>query len=88
MDTSASATGVLVRRIGAHLGASVDAQTAVALYTTLVTDTGWFKYSNTDAETMLIAAELVERGVEPAAVYGDLFQRQDRSHVRLSLIHI
>ncbi|MEC8496157.1 MAG: DHH family phosphoesterase [Planctomycetota bacterium] len=82
VDTSASATGVLVRRIGAHLGAPVDAQTAVALYTTLVTDTGWFKYSNTDAETMLIAAELVERGVEPAAVYGDLFQRQDRSHVR------
>lgn len=79
VDTSASATGVLVRRIGAHLGAPVDERTAVALFTTLVTDTGWFKYSNTDAETLLLAAELVERGVQPAAVYGDLFQRQDRS---------
>ncbi|MEE2941454.1 MAG: DHH family phosphoesterase [Planctomycetota bacterium] len=82
VDTSASATGVLVRRIGAHLGAPIDEQTALALYTTLVMDTGWFKYSNTDAETMLLAAELVERGVQPAAVYRDLFQRQDRAHAR------
>lgn len=82
VDTSASATGVLVRRIGAHLDAPVDGPTALALFTTLVTDTGWFKYSNTDAETMLLAAELVERGVQPAALYGDLFQRQAQAHPR------
>lgn len=82
VDTSASATGVLVRRIGAHLRAPIDGPTAVALYTTLVMDTGWFRYSNTDVETMLLAAELVERGVQPAAVYRGLFQSQDRSHTR------
>ncbi len=82
VDTKASATGVLVRRIGAELGAPIDDETAVALYTTLVMDTGWFRYSNTDVETMLLAAELVERGVQPAAVYRGLFQRQDRFHTR------
>ena len=82
VDTSASATGVLVRRIGAHLGAPIDGPTATALYTTLVMDTGWFRYSNTDVETMLLAAELVERGVQPAVVYRRLFQSQEGSYVR------
>ena len=64
--TRASATGVLVRRIGAHLGAPVDERTAVALFTTLVTDTGWFKYSNTDAGDAAPRRSWAERGVQPA----------------------
>ncbi|MEM6672778.1 MAG: DHHA1 domain-containing protein [Planctomycetota bacterium] len=82
VDTTASATGVLVRRIAAHLDAAIDAGTARALFTTLVTDTGWFKYSNTDVETLSIAAELVGVGVRPAEVFGDLFQRQAAGHPR------
>ena len=82
VDTRASATGVLVRRIAAHLGSAIDEATARALFTTLVTDTGWFKYSNSDAETLLIASELVALGVRPATVYGDLFQRQPTHHPR------
>ena len=83
IDTSASATGVLVRRIAAHLGADLDAGTARAIFTTLVTDTGWFKYSNTDEETMHIAAEMLGAGVRPAELYGDLFQREEPEHPRL-----
>ena len=82
IDTSASATGVLVRRIAAHLDAEVDAGVARAIFTTLVTDTGWFKYSNTDEETMHIAAEMLAAGVRPAEVYGDLFQREEPDHPR------
>lgn len=82
VDTAASATGVLVRRLAAHLGAPIEAAAARAIFTTLVTDTGWFKYSNTDAETLVIAAELVGLGVRPAEVYGDLFQRQNQDHPR------
>lgn len=80
VDTSASATGVLVRRLTSHLGATVSEGAARALFTTLVTDTGWFKYSNTDAETLTIAAEMISLGVRPAEVYGDLFQRQPLEH--------
>ncbi|MEM9381759.1 MAG: DHH family phosphoesterase [Planctomycetota bacterium] len=82
VDTKASATGVLVRRLAYHLDGGVDAGTARALFTTLVTDTGWFKYSNTDEETLLIAAELVAAGVRPAEVFGDLFQRAATGHPR------
>ncbi len=80
VDTTASATGILVRRIARHLGAPIDAEGARAIFTTLVTDTGWFKYSNTDAETLACAAEMVALGVRPAEIFGDLFQRQPQHH--------
>ena len=80
VDTAASATGVLVRRIAGHLGATLDASSARAIFTTLVTDTGWFKYSNTDEETLSLAAEMIGLGVRPAEIFGDLFQRQPMDH--------
>ena len=45
----------------------------------IVTDTGWFKYSNTDAETLAVAADLVARGVEPARMYNAIYQRNART---------
>ncbi len=77
MDTSASATGLLVWRILKQLGVSLDRYSSQAIFTALVTDTGWFRYSNTDAETMGAASELVAHGVEPAALFQLLFQRND-----------
>jgi phosphoesterase RecJ-like protein len=67
---------VLVWRILAALGAPIDAVVAKAVFTSLVTDTGWFRYSNTDAETLALAAELVARGAQPAPLFGALFQRR------------
>jgi phosphoesterase RecJ-like protein len=76
VDVKASATGLLVWRILKALGAPRDALVARAVFTSLVTDTGWFRYSNTDAETLALASELVALGANPAALYGALFQRR------------
>jgi bifunctional oligoribonuclease and PAP phosphatase NrnA len=75
VDVRASATGLLVRRMARGLGVELDATAARGVFTSIVTDTGWFKYSNTDAETFAVAAELVERGVDPSALYRSIFQR-------------
>jgi phosphoesterase RecJ-like protein len=82
VDVAASATGVLVRRILRALDVPLDAVAARAVFTSLVTDTGWFRYSNTDAETLALASELVAAGVEPASLYGALFQRRSLGEPR------
>jgi phosphoesterase RecJ-like protein len=82
VDVAASATGVLVWRILRALGGPVDAVVAEAVFTSLVTDTGWFRYSNTDAETLALAAELIQVGAEPALLYGALFQRRPAGEPR------
>lgn len=79
VDVSASATGVLVWRIAQQLGCEIDEIAARALFTSIVTDTGWFRYSNTDAETLALAGELTRRGVSPDAVFSALYQTNDRS---------
>src|SRR5262245_31550412 len=75
VDVSAAATGLLVRRIARELGVGLDPLLARAVFTSIVTDTGWFRYSNTDAETLATAAELVAHGVAPAEVYRAIHQQ-------------
>jgi len=82
VDVRAAATGLLVRRILRALGAPLDRVGAMAVFTSLVTDTGWFRYSNTDAETLTLAGELVSLGVEPAALFGALYQRRPAGEPR------
>ena len=78
LDEQASSTGVLVHRMGRALGGALDAAGALGVFTSLVTDTGWFKYSNTDAESLRVAAEMVELGVDPATLHAQVFQRASR----------
>jgi phosphoesterase RecJ-like protein len=80
IDSSASATGLLVHRIARALGASLDVVAARGVFTSLVTDTGWFKYSNTDAESLALAAEMVRLGVNPAEIFNALYQQRSRMH--------
>jgi len=64
-DTSASAVGIIVARLLAALGVPIDAIIAECLWCSLVSDTGWFRYSSTDAETMRLASACVEAGAVP-----------------------
>jgi phosphoesterase RecJ-like protein len=80
VDTSAAATGLLVYRIAKALGAELDVIAARGVFTSLVTDTGWFKYSNTDAETLAVASEMIALGVKPAEIFDALYQQRSPQH--------
>lgn len=80
VDTSAAATGLLVRRIAKSLGLALDAVAARGVFTSLVTDTGWFKYSNTDAESFEAAAEVVASGVDASELYSAIYQQRPQQH--------
>ena len=82
LDVTASATGLLCWRLARELGVEPDRAIAEAVFTSLVTDTGWFRYSNTDAETVRTAAALVELGVEPWRIYDALYQRRPATEPR------
>ena len=79
MDSSASATGLLVWRILKQLDVQLDRFAAEAVFTSLVTDTGWFRYGNTDAETMRVAAEMVGLGANPAGIFQKIYQRNEQT---------
>lgn len=72
-DTAACATGELLYDFAAVLGLTIDHDIAQALYTAILTDTGGFRYSNTTARAHQVAAQLLERGVDPEATYRRIY---------------
>lgn len=64
----APATGLMVYYLIQELGAEIDADTASNIYAAVVTDTGFFKFSNTTFECMRVASELVRKGANPTFI--------------------
>ena len=76
VDPTASSVALLVSEILAPSARPMDAAAATALYTGILTDTGGFRFTNTDSRTLRAAAELAALGARPSetarAVYGSL----------------
>jgi phosphoesterase RecJ-like protein len=74
VDPEASCTAEIVWDLMGRLGVSPSRQIAEALYVGLITDTGRFMYENTTARSHLMAADLIEAGVEPQAIYRQVYE--------------
>ena len=63
VDPEACATAELIHRLLKHLSVPIDTAIATAIYTGILTDTGSFRFSNTNLSTFAICTEMVEKGV-------------------------
>lgn len=68
LDLDAPSVGEMVMHVNRHLGVPLDRDIATALYVSLATDTGFFRYSNTTLRAFEAAEELVRAGVDPGQV--------------------
>ena len=83
-DPQAASVGVLVARLADRLGWPIGGDAALALYVSLVSDTGWFRHSNTNAEALRLAARLVEQhGVDPWFVSEQMTEQGSLGRCRL-----
>lgn len=74
LDPGASSTAEVVWGLIHELDVPIDAKTAEALYIGLVTDTGRFSYENTTPRAHLMAAELLEAGIDITAIRRRLYE--------------
>ena len=82
-DADAAATGELIYDLLACAGAEPTEAEARALYAAIVTDTGSFRFGNTTSRIHEIAADLVDRGVDPETMYGRLYGGYSRARLAL-----
>ncbi len=68
LDRGVAATAQLVLRLLQALEWPVTTKIATCLYTGLATDTGFFRFENTDAAALAAGAELVALGAAPTAI--------------------
>lgn len=76
VDTAAAAAGEIATELLERWHIPMDSQIATALFLALVSDTGWFQFSNTKAHTLRMAADLVEAGVDTDRIYQLLYQSE------------
>jgi phosphoesterase RecJ-like protein len=83
VDVTACATGEIVFDLLKFCNATISKHIAEAIYASIITDTGSFRYSNTTVRAYSISAELVENGVNPSSVFKQVYENQPKSKVRL-----
>jgi phosphoesterase RecJ-like protein len=82
-DTTAEATGTLVKAAVTALGGTFTREVSTGLLTAIAMDTGWFRHTNTRPRTLRDVAELIDAGAEIASVYQLLFERNTIGRLRL-----
>ncbi len=83
-DTRAEATGRIVVEAADALGVALTPEIAQCAFAALATDTGWFRFSSTSAETLQLAARLVAAGADPSQLYKDLYEEETLGRLKLT----
>jgi len=83
VDAEAASVGVMVARVLAGLGHPLSRDVATALYTSVLTDTGSFRYSSTNPEALRTAADCVAAGVDPWEVSSAIYEQQPLARLKL-----
>jgi phosphoesterase RecJ-like protein len=66
-----------------ELSVPITREIATNLYVAILTDTGSFQFSNTNAETFAVVRELVAAGADPGEIAQEVMMSQSESKLRL-----
>jgi len=83
VQPKACATGLMLADLATEWGIALFPELASALYVAIYTDTGGFRFSNTDAKTLRVAADLVEAGAEASSLATAFHENMPMGRVRL-----
>lgn len=83
IDSASAATCEILAGVLFDNNLPVDAQTAKALYTGILTDTGQFRFHSTSRRCFVLAGELVARGADPSEAGYQLYERETEGKLRL-----
>lgn len=81
INPDASSTGEVLFSCMKKMGWKVSLNTAICLYTALLTDTGSFRFDNTKPKTFEYAGELVDIGVSPTDIYKRCYESDSKTLV-------
>ena len=82
LSIKSAATCEMIFDIINELNIEIDKDIATNIYTGIVTDCGFFRYANTTAQTMNIAATLIDYGVKPNII-ADFLEMQTVDYLTL-----
>ena len=79
---NAACVGVILFKIFKEWNLDIPKDVARCIYTSLLTDTGGFKYESTTPETFMLAADLVRLGVSPTYEFRACYETKPQAMVQ------
>lgn len=83
VDVDACATSEIVYRLIQAMGLEMDIAVATAIYTGILTDTGSFRFSNTNQAAFSICKAMVAMGVSPSTVAQHVYGTYSLGRIKL-----
>lgn len=83
VDTSASSACQMLYELCLEIPVALDENISSQLYTGILTDTGSFRFSNTNQQVLQIAADLVKAGAKPDVIAQQVFDSAVPQRLRL-----
>ncbi len=83
VDPDAPAVACMAYTLGKKLGIEFTSQISSHLYCAIVSDTGSFQFSNTNAQSFEVSYKLIEHGANPIKVSEMLFNNNSPEKIRL-----
>jgi len=84
VDLTAAATGCMVYDYLKTVRLeAIDKKSLIGIYTAVMTDTGCFKYSNTNNKCHEIAIECLDNGVKTHIIYQKIYENSAKSRMKL-----
>jgi len=83
VDTAACATAEILYRLFKALDVAITSDIATSIYTGILTDTGSFRFSNTNRAAFAICEEMVASGMDPYAVAQNVYGTYSLGRIKL-----
>jgi len=83
VDTAASATAEILYRLFKALDVAISPDMATSIYTGIFTDTGSFRFSNTNRAAFAICEEMVASGMDPYTVAQNVYGTYSLGRIKL-----
>jgi phosphoesterase RecJ-like protein len=83
IDTSACATAEIIFRLIKQMEVPINQAIATSIYTGILTDTGSFRFSNTNRAAFAICQEMVELGVNPYSIAQHVYGTYSLGRIKL-----
>jgi phosphoesterase RecJ-like protein len=83
VKTDAAAAGEIAAELLTDWGVKFTVPIATALFLAIASDTGWFQFANTRPQTMELAAQLMQAGVNMDRLYQTMYQNETAQRLLL-----
>lgn len=85
VESDAAANGLVILDLFKYAGWKLTKKMAEALFIAISTDTGWFRFNNTDGRVFEACSDLIRLGVRPSEIYNKLYETCSYERFKLKI---